>query len=352
MPRNNKNKKKKKSQSRSTRRQPNPPQQPAAPPPRGFDVKTEEGADAFIQAEPHFLETQIQLGAEIIRARIMMNTGAAGRVDPDDADALRKIYFKCGLAAENATKETFENCIADDQIELWLAHAAAVLKKLTTDPRWIRTGVLQKFDLELLHAVKSFAAHYSVVVHMANSKFLRIVSDFCKARSAPNMPCVEVAGAICNICNGFVHTFMHRGGGKWDDAFKRMEDQGLLAQAIRCFTVPLPKGSEEHYQPYLRFLDGLLAHCMEIHKKFGKGSKTGGVLTAIIEGRDGYTRGPRNPDIMSRLESLAKLCEYGNIKKNEAHRFSRFICWNCKKESLVEERLRCSNCKGTSIDFH
>jgi len=295
---------------------------------------TKAQADAYLRARPMFLETDIQTCAEPIRAKL--DGGEA--VTSQERETLSRFYFNFRCIAGHASKELFQN-IAVDQLELWIKHVADVLKKLTTDSGFIQTGILPEHDEQMLGAMVVFAIHSSVVVRMDQAKFLHVLGDFGAACAAPRMLSPGVAQSICWFCNNFYSASL--GDNKWTvrEIFKKLERSGLLGQTIRCATVP-PKDTSEK-SGYEEFFDVVLENCIYICKSFQKGRKTGDMLSAVLDGRDGYT-GERNPEIDCRLTNLSRFCDYANpVDKTDCES----ACRKCNTHG------NCQLCTGCDCTF-
>jgi len=309
---------------------------------RGPDEQTEnhtnwtmEFAEAYLNARPTFLAEDTQNHAQPIRAKIASN----GPVSPHEMVTLYRCYFNAGHFAEYASPVVFRK-ITVDHLDLWIEHVADCSKILITDPRYIQTGVIPEHDGRMLFAMVSFAKHYSVVERLLHANFLRVLSDLCAACKAPRMPSPIVAEAICLIWNNVRAASINHDQGKAREIVLQLERSGLLRQTIRCLTVPFRNGREEGKYMY-RELDLICNDCISICKVFRKGRKTGDVLSAVLEGRDGFT-GERDPQIMFGLTNLARLCHYANPEGSGDN--SRY-CRKCKKNGM--RLLCCVGCDGT-----
>lgn len=291
---------------------------------------TKEQAELYIRARPSFLEKDIQNCAEPIRAKL---DGGQDLTD-EERETLSRFYFNFGSIANCASDANFQS-IAVDQLDLWIKHVANCLIKLTSDPRFVQTGVVSEHDVKMLDAMAAFAKHATVVGRMDRAQFLHVLSEFVAACAAPSMPDPAVAQCIGKIGNNFYITAVRQ----WTvrEVFKELERSGLLGQMIRCATVPPNYTGEE--EVYEMFLDRVLKNCLFIDKSFQKGRKTGDTLLAVLDGRDGYT-GERNQRIVCRLTNLARFCDYANPE-------DRAVNHGCRKCGKLGEVQLCTRCDGT-----
>lgn len=332
------------------------------------DLLTDSGATAFVRVMPKYLQVNIQDTLDPIRAR-------GTHPNPPDTQMLIQTYTMIGVVADHASPSVFAATIPSEDMDLWVKHVKAILRKLTSDPRWIRTGVLARHDQEMLDALTPTCKHYGVVQAMLDAKLLHVLANFVRARAAPSMPCGEVAETICavtgnvQLClqehhhqqqqqqkqkppsddNNNSEQQQHVGGedndendkASSDQAFKRLEDSGLLAQALRCLTVP-PATCPEDVSHQLFFLDELLKQSVQMRRKLKPSSPTGTILQAIVQGQDGHPQCPRQ--IKTRLKSLAQVLDYAATPRHDGMLTTQRSCRFCNKNAM--ELLACSRCKG------
>ena len=301
---------------------------------RNYDLSTNDGADAFVTGMPEFLQDNIQNILDPIRARI-----AGTNPDPRDAQMLFQTYNTIGLVAARASPQLFSEMIASDHMSLWVNHVAKILQELTMDPRWIRTGVLARHDQTMLECLKPTAKQYGMRRRMVETKFLHVLAEFVRARPAPQMPCAEVAEAFFSVA-GNVHCCLRAKDATSDLPFRKLDSSGLLAQTLRCLTVPLATNPNE-VSRQLCFLDEVLKQFVQLRRKFKASSPTGAILHAIVNDQDGHAHCPQA--IKERLKSLAQLLDYaGHGERLTKQR----LCRLCNKNRGSKELLACSRCKG------
>lgn len=301
---------------------------------RWVNVASEDGANALIQAWPNFLSSNIHRGAEQLRCCLAAAGGATG----DWPLVLENIYNIFDCSARFSSPDLYST-LAGLEIDAWLGHASGVLKELSKDPKWTRTGELQQYDKTLIGALGSCSRHSKFSSRTFSSGLPKALADFCAARAPPDMPPSKVCDNICCICVNLAFFLPQNGVGS-DKVFKCLESSGLLAQVLRCLTQPSTQSqlmSGKH-----QFLDSLLSHCLR-KKKLRKGTGTEDILAAILDKRDGHT-GERSPEIMARLETHNKLLELAAMNMEPL----RGICGLCGK-NVEEPRLVCSRCRGTLL---
>jgi hypothetical protein len=311
---------------------------------RIVDLMTNQGADAFVSAAPAFLQNSIEDTLDPIRARI-----AGTNPNPGDAQMLIQTYSILVAMADNTSPRVFAKMIASDHMNLWVKHVAKVLQELTADPRWILTGVLARHDQKMLDCLTPTSKHYGMVQCMLATKFLHILANFIQARLAPQMPCAEVAEVMCAMTRN-IQIWLERqpksGDGvenvtAADQSFRKLESSGLLAQTLRCLTVPQAT-TPDVVSRHLVFLDNLIEQSVQMRRKFKPSSPTGAILQAIIKGQDGHPHCPR--DIMQRLKSLAQVLDYAARPPQGLTLHS--ACCFCNKKRHRTELLACSRCKS------
>jgi len=258
----------------------------------------------------------------------------------------------CWRRAENNVAETSNTQPSSSiplifhilQLDLWIQHVANVLKNLKTDQHYIQTGVVPEYDGKMLHAVVVFANHFSVVQRMDHAKFLDAWGDLGAACAAPCMPSPRVAQFICWFCNNFYTTSVKNGERK-EEILKKLVSSRLLGQTIRCATIP-PEDTSEN-SGYEEFFDVVLGNCFCICKSLRSGRATGNILSAVLDGRDGFTpTSDRNPGIVCRLTNLARICDYAKYKSTVVD-----FCRKCNEEIKHESgspkiSMACTRCEG------
>ena len=311
---------------------------------RNVDLMTNKGADAFVRFMPEFLQKNIEDTLDPIRAR-------SPNPNPSDAQMLIQTYTMIGVLADNASPKVFAKKIVSDHMVLWVKHVAKILQELTVDQRWIRTGVLTRHDQEMLDSLTPTVKHYGMVQCMLTTKFLHILANFIGARPASQMPCAEVAETICAITGNIQISLEQQSNNPdnvenataADQTFRKLESSGLLAQTLRCLTVPQATTPDD-VSRYLVFLDDLIKQSVKMRRKFKPSSSSGAILQAIIKGQDGHPHCPR--DIMQRLKSLAQVLDYTASSHKGGMQTLQRSCRFCNKNGAMMELLACSRCKG------
>ena len=288
-----------------------------------------------------------------------------------------------GVVIDNVSPKVLQEVVSSEEKDLWVQHVTTILERLTQDPRWIRTGVLVPHDQRMLDALTPTVKHYAMLQRMnititttaapaaGGPKFLRVLANFIRARRAPQLPCAEVTDQICAVTGNILVTLQRQyrqqflqsqnrkpmssdDAAATEQAFRPLEESGLLAQTLRCVTVPPECMVPEVMAHRLYFLDELLQVSIQMRRKLTPTSPTGTVLQAILNGKDGHSQ--CRPEILQRLKSLAQICEYATPPVNHLNSttggasstLQAWTCRFCNKSGSSRELLLCSRCKGES----
>ena len=313
---------------------------------RNVDLRTSTGADAFVRGMPQFLQVDMETTLDPIRARLV--TGGTTQPNLRDTQRLIETYTTIGVVFDKMSLQVFAEMIAPDQTELWVTHISNILKQLTVDPRWILTGVLTRHDQKMLDCLTPIVKHYSMVQHMLSTKFFLVLANFVRARPAPQMPCATVTDTICAIAGNLQLCLQHHHQQEQQQqpghAFRRFADCGLLAQTLRCLTVPPAITRYDVLSHRLSFLDNLIKQSVQMRRKFKPTSPTGTMLQAIVHGQDGHAQCP--PAIRQRFQSLTHLLEYTARPLNIGTVTTQESCRYCSTNGRGMELLACSRCKS------
>ena len=132
-----------------------------------------------------------------------------------------------------------------------------------------------------------------------------------------------------------------------------LEETGLLAQALRCLTVPVTHGSLDEY---LQIVDFTEKNARLLQKKFVSGTKSGDILEGLLAGTDGWTAksNPNHAIVMKRLEALHTLAGMASksLSPENDVELTR-VCRHCgktgyeiKQQDEYRRLLPCSKCKS------
>jgi hypothetical protein len=319
---------------------------------RNVDVCTREGADIFLQTNPgenNFFTSNIG-DASRIRQKIRTSGGVLSAAEKQ---RLTITYFTADSLARYSSPELFAK-IPRDELECWIDHVMMELSEKIKDPSWTRTGILEEHDTFILNPCISMFMHSFPVLLAFEKGFFKVLSDFVASRKAPLLPCADLADTICLICSNAVISAIFNTKNPWtsDKAFKKLESCGMLAQFIRCSTIP-------QQQPdaigVLKCYEELIKCPALIKKKFKKGQPCGDVVGAILNGTDGHKT--KREKIMKHLEIIASFADIMQPRKHVAGEDKMLgkalkICRNCNKSDRSAEfqltlLKSCSRCQIT-----
>ena len=122
---------------------------------RRLELCSQEGADAFITYNPSqpFEFFTLNLG-DCIKIR-----SQSRRLNAGEKDRLLMIGFTIDSISKYATKEVFAKYIPDKELIFWLDYVMEELKKLASNERWQRTGLLDKHDAFTINPCVSMFQH-------------------------------------------------------------------------------------------------------------------------------------------------------------------------------------------------
>lgn len=320
-----------------------------------MDVATQAGADAMIRDNSRFVSTYVdQLRGEVADV-------AALATNPPTAVALMRmassnqklvdIYTTLDCVARFASPDAFALIPAPD-FEIWINYVSSVLKEKATlsnvSRQWIARGVPQKHNelnvRMLLNTLISFFVHPTFVQLVLEKRgqgdcggcLLSILAAFVADRlKKPDLRYPDICESIIGVVVNCISTSSMNGltGGQElekDKIMKQLESTGLLAQFLRCITVPIPDQKPDQFIASMSVLDNLLGCTGLAKKKLIENTPTGAILQDILDGKDGYS-GRRNEQVMIRLRNISKLASMSNesIAKCQQAR----CCSNCGKAS-------------------
>jgi len=251
-----------------------------------------------------------------------------------------------GVIIENASPAVFAR-VPKPELECWIDHIIMVLRQRTTDSRWKRTGVLEDHDGELLNSTTPTLKHFNAIKVAFEKGLFRVIAEFVAARAPPALPCPDIAETVCSIVINTrmaLHVYSD-----WDSdkVFRKLESSGILAQFLRCSTCPT---TDKFGQGLFMIYDGLLQCTSLLKKKFKNGEASGDIVSAILEGTDGY-KNPRKK-LLDYIRSVAKMA--GSMQPQSSadrERGNTRLCRHCSNSDPSSEfqrsLLTCSRCKLT-----
>jgi len=323
--------------------------------PNGQNVNlcTNEGASAFFSTNPHFVSTWTKQASDILKSTNANMKGKTGSHNP-----LIVLYQLLGVMAESLTAEQLATLPQEEFQCLVDFIKTRFGDGVSSTQQWRSTGTLSKPDQELLDSIVPWVKHDKFVQLMMSSGGIDTIANLVARdeNNKPTMPIPEVTETILMITNNTILTLK---GKNSTEAFSNkralmeLEETGLLAQALRCLTVPVAHGS---LTEYLQIVDFIENNTRLLQKKFVSGTKTGDILEGLLAGKDGWTAksNPNHEQVMKRFEALHKLADMTSESlspKNDVE-LSR-ICrhcgktgWEIKKEDDYKRLLPCSTCKN------
>jgi hypothetical protein len=325
---------------------------------RRLNIMTTEGADAFIHdgTRPYH-SSNIAQCITPARATLVVDQSSSRNETTTTSqrrqatEQLTQNYIMYGCLANSASTQVFER-IPATELECLANHACNVFTQLTNNRKWIKTGVLQKVDKELLDCLIPHMKHlnFVTVALVPSTNLLGVIADLCAAKT-PGMPCPDFCDSILSITNNARLTLMIAGWKK-ERTFKKLESTGILGQAIRCITCTQPSLPQDAIQGHLFILEVLMECPMLIQEKFQKGTRSGDILNNVLSGKDGYKGGARRHElVMARLANIQKIANVTSHPPNQDALLVGLMCRKCNKNSMEAEfqnkLLVCGRCKQT-----
>jgi len=367
---------------------------------QNINLCTREGADIFLQDEGSSfqgfssnLETATALQRKNSKNNLLNN---------EEKHMLSGTYFMIDSLAKYSTPAVFAT-IPKSEIESWIDHVMTVLKLKTqqddddddasattsttsSTKQWALTGILEQHDAYVLDACIPMFMHLDPVLVALERGFYKVLADFIQARKAPCLPCPDIAETMCMLCANTIMSIyfsqeqsQSQSSSKQKQAskqsqsqsqssttststwtmektFRKLESCGMLAQFIRCSTVPPSEERED--LGLFKFYEELM-HCQVlIKKKFKKGQPCGDLIFNILNGKDGH-KDPRTQrgKIMQYLTTIARLADImqpGEQRQQQGDSTTgktilNKICRHCSKSGLTAEfqksLMACSRCQ-------
>lgn len=302
---------------------------------QNINLCTREGADIFIQDQGSSFEG-FSSNLETATALQRKNATASSKLNNEDKQMLSGIYFMIDSLAKYSTPAVFAT-IPKSEIEAWIDHVMTVLTLKTqggadASRNWSLTGILEQHDAFVLDACIPMFMHLDPVLVALEKGFYKVLADFIQARPAPNLPSPDISESTCLLCSNTVISIYYsqeqersskskqkqkqaskkQSSSTWtvEKTFRKLESCGMLAQFIRCSTVP-PSEDREDLGLFKCYDE--LVHCQVlIKKKFKKGQPCGDLIIDILNGKDGH--GHKHPNmtrgkIKQYLTSIARLAD-------------------------------------------
>jgi len=146
------------------------------------------------------------------------------------------------------------------------------------------------------------------------------------------------------IFDGVLSTSHNQFDNPWsaEKTFKKLEASGILAECLRCMTVPQQafRDVDAHNDRVANMVKALVSCPSLLQKKFKKGEPCGDVVCAILEGKDGHRHTP--PTVIKLLKGLVHSVQSIDSAGNNS--WSR--CGYCGKiEESETPLMKCARCK-------
>jgi hypothetical protein len=315
---------------------------------RNIDICTPTGADEFIRFQGGggdfmYFSTNIDDASQIRKKK---------KLSAADKSRLTMLYFTMDSVAKYGTPQVFRDVVPQAEIEVWLDHVISQLQNKTEDQRWASTGNLDQHDAFILNPCISMFMHPVPVALAFEKDFFKVLADFILVRKGNGraLPSTDISDTISLIVSNTVITCRYRFDNPWtaEKIFKKFDTSGVLAQFMRCSTVPQRyDGSLGDWAPgLLKAYDELLTCVSFLKKKIKKGEPCGDTVAAILEGRDGHTK--KRPAVIQKLKMIASYAEL--LRPTGQSAGSLKICRYCNKMEMSEEfqmtLKQCSRCQN------
>jgi hypothetical protein len=280
-----------------------------------MELCSEQGANDFISLNPPFNFFSVNLPhASAIYKRVAKSSSKS--VKAAEKNQLTQIYFTIDSFAKYGYQEIFLT-IPEAEIQLWFQHVIPQLAILQQDPAWMKHGKLEQYQSFLLIPNSSLMMHEVPAKTAFETGFFQAVADLLAIHKPPALPCQDIAETICLICGNLFITLTLAQPSPWccDMFFKKLETTGLLVQLLRCSTMPLPGGPNRpgDIPCLMKMYEDLSKSASVVKKYFKKGDPCGDTLRAILDGRDGWRKGPKRRtrvlNYFTHISSLANLVD-------------------------------------------
>mmetsp|Transcript_19975 Transcript_19975/g.49097 ORF Transcript_19975/g.49097 Transcript_19975/m.49097 type:complete len:366 (+) Transcript_19975:78-1175(+) len=311
---------------------------------RKVDIRTQEGVHACLKESAFckdYVSTTLQDAIQIRQK---------AELDQEDKNCLTQAYTLMHFLSLNADTNTniLLEGIRESDIHVWYNDIAIdEIKKLSTKPSWVLTGILDIFEESVLNPCTTLACHAVPVAIALEGEFFQVLANFIRARQGgSSLP----APMICTQINSIIFWSLSVATTRFDPCwskekyFDTLESSGMLEQFLRVVTVPQFPESDTLMSNVL----DTLASCRDLlSKKFKKGTPCGDTLRAIADGKDGSKT--ERPVIMQRLRGLVGLVDM--MKPMDDTVLKSQQCGHCGKSGTSKEfqlsLLLCSRCRLT-----
>lgn len=314
---------------------------------RKVDLCTPTGADEFLRCpcggDFKYFSTNINDASQIRRKK---------KLNAADKSRLTMLYFSMDSVAKYGTPQLFRDMVPQSEIEVWLDHVISQLQKKTEDQRWASTGNLEQHDAFILNPCVSMFMHPVPVALAFEKGFFKVVADFIHVRKGNGraLPSTDISDTISLIVSNTAMTCRYGFDNPWtaEKIFQKFDASGILAQFMRCSTVPQTYDSvlDDWAPGLLKTYDELLTCVLFLEEKIKKGEPCGDTVAAILEGKDGHTT--KRPAIIQKLKMIAS---YAALLQPIGQRAGSLKhCRYCNKMEMSEEfqmtLKRCSRCQS------
>lgn len=291
---------------------------------RNVDLATRSGADAYLQQAAGFsFSTTINMVTEIYKKEKTKQT------TKQQVSSILAIV--CEVLAQ-ASDHLIENLLPKE-IECWVDFATMLLRDRSMDQKWINHCALEDHDKELFNALIASTSRANVLNVALSRGTLNALAELFAARKAPDMPDDQSAELLCaifsNACITLRRSFFTGDYNLAQEAImKKLESAGLLAQFIRCSTVPNVWKQFDKDNTY-QICVNLISCQVLIRKKFRRGKPCGDIVHNVLMGKDGHTC-HRDQTVLNHLKTIQQLAE--NMENDALHEHEIVcICRHCSK---------------------
>lgn len=303
------------------------------------DLDSEEGIKRFQEDSGDIFKSIV---LELLKIRELKN------LTHFDKSQVATMHELLRRIATSTTPYNFRQQVSVNDIQVFIEYTTMELIKLTSKPRYVKTGALDKHECVLI-PLADICYHTVPGAFAFQSEFFEVLAAFAAAPSrSPNrnrrrLPSPENCRLICEIVSNAFIASTQGFDNKWsaEKVFKKLEACGILQQFFRCLTVP---ESMDSTPERIRNMLAELQNCASIlNKNFQRGEPCGDTLIDIIEGRDGSTE--RRVEIAHYLQMLRETAIAADPTRYHLKQTDN--CTRCGKEESSEGRslMTCARCK-------
>ena len=257
------------------------------------ELCTQEGANAFLQYGGRNPTTPMEFLSDSAE-RISQIRRRKDRLSGQDQEELLMYYSYALALFRYASEDVFREYVPETELEAWLDCIRQELSRLVNHRQWIETGDLQPHDAHVLHSCIHLFYHAVPTALAMESDLFQRLADMIRARKPHTgraLPSQDVSETITLLVSNAYISCRMGFDNPWttEKTLKKLEATGILAQHLRCATIPQQPATtttpaeERLVAPGLfRMLDDLQACAPLLGKKFKPGQPCGDVVQAIL----------------------------------------------------------------------